>query len=472
MLRLAVAVSGPAVAPDASIRLARVIAVTMRKRIAQGAGAVLGIGGAVFVVVFLAGQGLARASLWAGVLALPVAVAGVGVAVLAVPRLPALVPPELQVPDGAVERPEETEQIVAALLGGQDNTVGITTELYGAGGFGKTTLARMAVADRRLQQHFRGGIYLVTVGRDTRGSAIAAKINDVIRRIGGGETQFTDPELAGTQLGALLETGPPRLLVLDDVWHAEQLAPFTTGGRRCVRLVTTRIPGLLGTRGAAVQVDQMSEEQAQRLLTAGLPALDPAVVARLLAATGRWPLLLHLANRILSNAISVGADAGIEAVLLLERLRAEGPATVDDLLGHDGSDLNVGQPAERAQAVRATIEASTSLLPGDDSRRLAELGVFFEDRAVPVELIAMLWQATAGMDPMSTRQLCVRLHDLALVSVIPGGRELSLHDVVPRVPAQEPGGRTAGRVEHHPARRGGGCPPCVRGYSGPWTQPG
>ena len=400
----------------------------------QGIVAVLCVVGCVFVALFLAGQGLERASLWAGVLALPVAAAGVGVAVLAMPHRRALLPPELEVPEGSVERPAETEQVVAALLGGNNGTVGITTELHGAGGFGKTTLARMVVADRRVRQRFRGGIYLITIGRDTRGSAVAAKVNDLIRQISGEEVQFTDPDVAGTQLGALLESGPLRLLVLDDVWHAEQLGPFTIGGRRCVRLVTTRVPGLLGKRRVAVRVDQMSEAQARLLLTAGLPPLDSFVATGLLAVTGRWPLLVRLVNKILANALSVGADSGAEAKLLLDRLRAGGPAIVDNLLGQDGNVLDVGQPAERAQAVRSTIAASTSLLSAEDVQRFTELGVFSEDRVIPLSLVATLWQATAGLDQMRVRQLCAQLRELALVSVISGngglGGGLSLHDVI------------------------------------------
>ena len=80
-----------------------------------------------------------------------------------------------------------------------------------------------------------------------------------------------------------------------------QLAPFTYGGKRCVRLVTTRVPELLTGRGAAVLVDQMTCEQARVLLTAGLPPLDEAAIEGLLAATGRWPLLLRLVNRILAG---------------------------------------------------------------------------------------------------------------------------------------------------------------------------
>jgi hypothetical protein len=39
--------------------------------------------------------------------------------------------------------------VVGALLGGEARTVRITTGMYGAGGFGKTSPARMVRADRR-----------------------------------------------------------------------------------------------------------------------------------------------------------------------------------------------------------------------------------------------------------------------------------------------------------------------------------
>ena len=332
-----------------------------------------------------------------------------------------------------MDRPVETEQVVAALLEGQHGTVAITTGLHGAGGFGKTTLARMVVADRRVRKRFRGGVYLVTVGRDTRGTAVAAKINDVIKRIIGDEATFTDPELAGAQLGALLETGPPRLLVVDDVWETEQLSPFTVGGRRCARLVTTRVPGLLGERNVAVRVDQMSVDQARLLLAAGLPLLDPIVLSGLLETTGRWPLLLRLVNKILINAVNAGGIARVESALLLERLRSSGPAVVDALLGQDSRTLDVGRPAERARAVRATIEASTRLLSEQDALRFTELGVFAEDEKIPFGLVASLWRTTANMDQLRTRQLCAQLGELALVSMsslTEGTGGVVLHDVI------------------------------------------
>jgi WD40 repeat protein len=344
------------------------------------------------------------------------------------------VPAELELPEWVIDRPQEAGQVVSALLGRGGKTVAITTGLHGAGGFGKTTLAQIVCADHRVRQRFRGGVYPITIGRDIRGAAaMAAKVNDVIKLISGEEATFTDPEIAGNRLGMLLEAGPRRLLVIDDVWEAEQLAPFTSGARRCARLVTTRVPGLLGARTQAVLVDQMSVEQARKLLMAELPPLDQMIAGGLLAVTGRWPLLLRLVNKILANAAGSGADVRAAGAQLLERLRTAGPAVVDDLLGEDSKTLRVGMPAERARAVRATIGASTSLLSPEDAQRFTELGVFAEDEIVPFSLVAQLWNVTAGFDDLRATRLCSRLNELALVSMPSDParlRGLLLHDVV------------------------------------------
>lgn len=404
-------------------------------KVILGVALVLGMMACVFLVVVAVGQGVVKASLWAAVVAAPATIVAAVAAIWPLMRPSrVLVPPELEVPRWVVDRPAEVRQVVMALLAGGHGLVGITTGLHGAGGFGKTTLARVVCGDDRVRRRFGGGVFLVTVGRDVRGpAAVAAKVNDVIKLVAGEQATFTDPELAGRRLGALLDAGPRRLLVIDDVWEASQLAPFAVTGRRCARLVTTRVQGLLGAREVAVKVDQMSAGQAWRLLADGLPPLDPVVAEGLLAVTGRWPLLLRLVNKILANAVGSGADAGAAAMQLLERLRAGGPAVVDDLLGRDARGLDVGQPGERAQAVRATIEASTGQLGPPDAERFAELGVFAEDEIIPFALVARLWRATAGLDELQSSQLCARLAELALVSVSSGGERaggVTLHDVV------------------------------------------
>ena len=118
-------------------------------------------------------------------------------------------------------------------------------------------------------------------------------------------------------------------------------------------------------------------------------------------------------------------------MVLLEKLRAGGPAVVDDLLGEAGRKLDVGQPQERTQAVRATIGASTSKLDRHDAERFHELGVFAEDETIPFRLVAQLWQATAGLDDLQAAQVCKRLVQLALISQAAGpAGGIALHDVV------------------------------------------
>jgi WD40 repeat protein len=408
--------------------------VFVSRKVVLGLVAVVSGAACAFLILVLIRKGLAQAGLWSALLAALAGIVATTAAVWAVVphavKVP--LPPKLEVPGWVVGRPAELAGVVKALLGGRPGTVGITTGLYGAGGFGKTTLALMVCADRQVRRRFGRRVYLITIGRDVRGAAaIAAKVNDVIKLVTGEDATYADPQLAGRRLGALLDAGPRRLLVLDDVWAPEQLAPFAEGGKRCRRLVTTRVPELLSGRGVAVPVDQMTSQQAQALLTSGLPELDSVVVQGLLGVTGRWPLLLRLVNKILADYARMAPDVSVQAAVLLGRLRAGGPTVVDEVLREADRGLDVGQPEQRARAVRTTIDASTSLLNRHDAERFAELGVFAKDETIPFCLVARLWGATADMDNLQAAQVCWRLAQLALISQSAGADPgISMHDVI------------------------------------------
>jgi hypothetical protein len=207
--------------------------------------------------------------------------------------------------------------------------------------------------------------------------------------------------------------------VIDDVWREEQLGPFLAGGARCARLVTTRVPGLLDSRGTLVLVDTMTGGQALDVLTAALPLLDRTVAERLVRQAGRWPLLLRLLNQILASDKS--GDINVTAADLLGKLQVTGPQAADDLL----------DAAQREHAVRATLEASTGLLGPGEADRFAELGIFAEDEVIPFRLPRCCGHATAGLDERHTGQLCARLAGLSLAAQAGGGVPgLVLHDVV------------------------------------------
>jgi WD40 repeat protein len=331
-----------------------------------------------------------------------------------------------------VSRPDEIGRIVTALQRKEEGgTVGITTALQGAGGFGKTTIARMTCADPRVLQRYGGRVYWVTVGRDAGKVALAGLVGGLITRLEPGRpVTFTDARQAAEHLAAILASGPRRLLVLDDVWTQEQLDTFPVAGK-CARLVTTRVPSLTAGTAVPVTIDEMTIAQAQTLLQHGLPPLPPAVITDLLAETGRWPLLLRLVNKILaSQAVLDNGNVPAAAGELLDRLRAGGALQADELTGTAARPLDLGDPDQRATAVRATIEASTSLLTADEASRLADLAVFAEDETIPLSLITALWRHSAGgTGQLGATALAARLADLALLSLAPGGA-VTMHDVI------------------------------------------
>ncbi|MCX5174071.1 NB-ARC domain-containing protein [Streptomyces virginiae] len=328
------------------------------------------------------------------------------------------------VPEWVVARSESLD-VVKALCRRTRGTIGITTALRGAGGFGKTTLAEVACADPKVRRRFRGRIFVVTIGREVRGrEALAAKVAEVTRFVTGDTTTFDDPGLAGAHLGRLLDEQPRTLLVLDDIWEREQLEPFLHGGRDVVRLVTTRVPKALPGDAHQVRVDAMSDDQARAALTWGLPELPRATTELILAVTGGWPLLLRLANRLIAADLETGSDPADATRDVLERLRAHGPVGVDPTI-----PLDVDDPKERRKAVRATVEAATRLLTPEDTRRFVELCVFAEDESIPVALVVRLWHGER--DGSRARELIRTLANLSLLTLhSEGGGFISLHDVV------------------------------------------
>ncbi len=339
--------------------------------------------------------------------------------------------PAVQRPERwVVDRPAEVNQIVAALRDG--GTVGVTTAMHGAGGFGKTTVAKMVRADPRVLRRFGRRVYWVTLGRDASKQALVGLVNGLIAQIQPDRpVTFTDALQAGEHLAALVADGPRRLLVLDDVWTEEQLAVFPVAGR-CALLMTTRNPSLAAAARVAVKVDQMSEAQARAVLKAGLPPLSDAIMRGLLEQTGRWPQPLRLINKILTEESRLHAEINPVAWDLLQRIRRAGTLYLDQLTGTADQRLDVTDPDQRSRAIRATIEASTGLLPTASRARLEELGVFAEDATVPLELVGRLWRAASSLDQRASDTLCARLADLALLTLIrtDDGGAIVLHDVI------------------------------------------
>ena len=324
---------------------------------------------------------------------------------------------------GWVDRGELAE-VVSALTAAGSGAVALTTGLVGAGGFGKTTLAAKACQDRKVRRLFRGGIVWITVGRDTDGPGLAARISEVIATADGDSgPAFTSPEQAGQALARALSGGGRTLLVVDDVWTAAQLQPFLAAGEPVRLLVTTRRPAVLDDVAdpRQIKVDAMPDAVARRLLTRGLPAMAAGLERDLLDLTGRWPLLLNLVNHRLAGDVDRGAHIDVAAAAAAGRLRERGPAALD-----------ITDSGQRQTAVAATVGYSLDALDSGDRDRFFELGIFAEDAEIPLSAAALLWQGTAGLSAAAAESLCERLDGLSLLTLAWAGevRVMVLHDVI------------------------------------------
>ncbi|MDQ3763966.1 MAG: NB-ARC domain-containing protein [Actinomycetota bacterium] len=316
-----------------------------------------------------------------------------------------------------IARPELMAALGRAVTRPGAGAVGMTTGLWGAGGFGKTTLARLLVHRQEVQERFPDGVVWVTVGEEAIGPELADKVANAVGLLGGERPGLTDPLAAGAELGRAL--GDQRvLLVVEDVWSATQVEPFLMGGPATVRLFTTRIRGVLPGWVQPVVVDEMAHDEAQQLLTAGAAGASGAVVKALLAATGRWPVLLGLVNAAVRADLNAGRRADESMSEILHELRTTGP-----------SSLDITDDQERHTAVARTIEVSLSRLTAEQRARYLELAVFGEDTAIPVGVLIRYWNSTAGWSAFQTRRYCQRLAELALISDYRHD-QLGLHDVI------------------------------------------
>jgi len=353
-------------------------------------------------------------------------------------RQAALVPAEQRPDPWIVDRPGEVDQVVSMLVSrrrrGGGRSVGLSVVVRGAGGFGKTVVARLVRCHPRVLRRFTGGVYWVTLGRDVASpAALAGRVSDLITRLDREQqVSFTDLEQAAEHLAAVLAAGPGRLLILDDVWHVDQLRAFPVAGR-CARLITTRIPSVVTGSPVMIPVGEVTPEQAHAIVNFGLATpVSRDQLRALLAETGRYPLLLRLVSEFLSDQVATGRLVDDVATAVVAQLREVGAGWVDRFTSDAGHSRDIDDPVRRSRAVAATIEASLGLLAPKQRDLFAQSAVFVEDEALPVHLVGTLWAATAGLDESQTRALCARLRDLALVSIddtAPGGA-IHLHDVI------------------------------------------
>jgi WD40 repeat protein len=333
-------------------------------------------------------------------------------------RVPFMVEP---LPVDFVPRNSEFEQLKSSLLtADREEPVAITASLRGAGGYGKTTLAKAICHDEDIQTAFDDGVLWVTLGEAPSSAALLSKINDLIETLGDERPSFEGIDAASARLREMLEDQDV-LLVIDDVWRASDVRPFLGLGPRCARLMTTRRADTVPPDSVNVFVDQMQLQEATTLISRGLPRSRHGAYGQLAERLGEWPLLLKLANSWLRKRIQEAEEPVDKALSSLDAA----------LVRRGVIALDARNAEERNTAVAKTLDLSFSSLISADQSRLVELSIFEEDLDIPLTVLERYWARTGGLDALETEETCQRLFDESfLVSLSLAERTIRLHDAI------------------------------------------
>jgi len=295
-------------------------------------------------------------------------------------RVPMMVP---EPPADFVQRPDEFNALKRQLLDAKgDSVAAVTAALRGAGGYGKTTLAKALAHDPDIQDAYFDGILWAELGE--KPERLLSTLSDLITLLVGERPALETINAAAAKLGETV--GDRRILmVIDDAWREQDLRPFLQGGPNTVRLLTTRIDSV-----PPATADAMQAGEALRLLAFGLPpdqtSREGQSLAKLAARLGEWALLLKIVNGFLRDRVVNGRQPVSEAIAgVNKRLDVRG------LVAFDPRD-----ETDRSKAVARTIGVSLDLLSEPERLRFGELCVFPEDADIPVGMVARLWTATGG----------------------------------------------------------------------------
>jgi hypothetical protein len=199
---------------------------------------------------------------------------------------------------------------------------------------------------------------------------LVGRIADLVEILNGARPGFRTLDAAKLELADALDDRR-RLLVIDDAWRVQDLAPFLHRGPRTqtTRLVTTRDERLLPQDARAHRGGRDEDREAQEMLSRFMPTpMPPTLGSRLAALVGswaKWPLLLSLTNGVVRARMAHGSSA-TDALAYAERAVAQ------------RGIAKAFQPDDRKSfrhTASGTLEVSLEQLGADQRTRFAELGV-------------------------------------------------------------------------------------------------
>jgi tetratricopeptide (TPR) repeat protein len=286
------------------------------------------------------------------------------------------------------------------------------TVIQGWPGVGKSSIVATLAHQQDIAQQFANGVLWASLGEDPSILAQLSIWADALHI--SGAARAGKIEEVSAQLTAALRD-KRILLIVDDVWRTEHVAPFRVGGQMCAMVVTTRLNdvaiALAPTASDLYRLPVLADHAALELLS----QLTPETTAQYLDEARELvhnleglPLAIHVAGRLLHSEARLGW--GVRELLLEIRMGAA-------LLGANIPSDMFDASADTTPTVAALLKRSTDGLDAETRRCFAYLGLFVPKPATfDLDAMAVAWNVA---DPRPRARILV---SRGLLEPVGGGR--------------------------------------------------
>lgn len=311
-----------------------------------------------------------------------------------------------------IGREHDVTEIKSRLTTTSASTQPVVTVIEGWPGVGKSTLLAALAHDPDLFVAFPDGILWASLGETPNVQNELLRWSEALQIVSG--NKVTESRQLTQQMTAAMRD-KQMLLLIDDVWQPEHVAPFRIEGRHCAIVITTRLSAaaraLAPTATDIYRLPQLRNDAALSLLL----RLAPEVVTRhretaleLVKSLEGLPLAIQVAGRLLHQESQMGW--GVDALMQELRegsrlLKEQPPSDVRTVL----SDSNA--------TVAALLNRSTRTLDSETVTRFALLSLFVPKPATfDLDAMAALWKTE---DARPTVRILV---NRGLLEPLSGGR--------------------------------------------------
>ena len=279
-------------------------------------------------------------------------------------------------PTNYIPRVEVLQQISSAVLNSDITpTIGTTVTIRGIGGIGKSTIAKALCHESLIKEHFTDGFLWISLTPPL--PSLTTVLSEIYQRLTDKSTPM-NVSILKNKIKSLITAHPCKLLViLDDVWEADDAVIFADIFSSCKIVMTTRKMDINSSLcpKKCFDITPMLIDEAVKLLTfqiVKVETLHPTDVDKikdLAKDLHCWPLLLNLVHGQLYVHCIEWNESPQDAILnAQQKLHKHGLTAFDP--DHQAS-------ISRENAVKASITASLELLSKEEKIMLYHVASSF-----------------------------------------------------------------------------------------------